>query len=96
MYMKNMNKLLQENMRRFRTIGVDAITEQHKSFPHEIKSEKYWRQIIASVNSEKTREFATKLLNTIMHKQSGRASDRQMEVLDRIRRGDTSAYHTKN
>lgn len=66
------------------------------NFPHEIKSETYWRQILKNVNNPSQRDFATKILDTIMKKQQGFASDRQMEVLRRVEKGDTSPYHPKN
>ena len=59
-------------------------------FPHQIKSEKYWSQVL------KDSEFAMKLLKTVMTKQKGFASDRQMEVFRRVEKGDKSPYPTKN
>lgn len=59
-------------------------------FPHEIKSEKYWRTIVYGD------KYAGEILDTIMTKQQGRASDRQMAILRRKERGDTSPYPTKN
>ncbi len=67
-----------------------------EAFSHEIKSEKYWRQILKNVNNSSQREFATKVLDTIMTKQNGFASDRQMEILRRAEKGDNSPYNTKN
>lgn len=74
----------------------ESDSERYAHLPHHIKSEEYWRQVLAQVNSPKTREYAGKILTTIMRRQGGYASDRQWEILDRARRGDTSPYHTKN
>ena len=59
-------------------------------FPYEIKSEKYWRRIIGND------QYANKVLDTIMFKQRGFASDRQMALLKRLECGDTTPYHPKN
>lgn len=59
-------------------------------FPHLIKSEPYWRKILSG------NQFALSILDTIMARQNGYASDRQMQVLRRIERGDASPYHSKN
>jgi hypothetical protein len=56
----------------------------------EIKSEKYWRAVLSHD------PYALKVLDTIMRSQKGFASERQMQVLDRARRGDKTPYHTKN
>ena len=65
-------------------------TNESASFTHEIKSEDYWKKVVAHD------AFALKVLDTIMKKQMGKASDRQMQILDRARRGDSSPYSTKN
>ena len=72
----------------------DILCEDY--FPHEIRSDEYWRQIVASIPQPKQREYMSRILDGIMKKQHGRASDRQMELLRRAERGDTSAWHTKN
>lgn len=59
-------------------------------FPHEIKSEKYWRNILYN------NKYANEVLDTIMNKQKGRASDRQMAILRRVESGDKTPYSTKN
>jgi hypothetical protein len=59
-------------------------------FTHKINSEKYWRRILDG------NQFALKILDTVMKKQNGMASDRQWEVLKRAEIGDKSPYHTKN
>lgn len=59
-------------------------------FTHKIKSEKYWRAILGN------NKYGNKVLDTILHKQNGFASDRQYEILKRIERGDTKPYHPKN
>jgi hypothetical protein len=69
--------------------SVDEFLNESK-FPHEIKSEKYWRNIVYGD------KYLGEVLDTIMKKQGGRASDRQMAVLRRKERGDTSPYPTKN
>ena len=60
------------------------------SFSHEIKSESYWRKIIGN------NKYATDVLDTIMKKQNGKASARQMAILRRAESGDNSPYPTKN
>ena len=69
---------------------IFPLFEDFKKFPHEIKSEKYWKQILAG-NS-----YALNILDTVMKKQKGFASDRQMEVMRRVEKGDKSPYHPKN
>jgi len=66
------------------------------NFPHEIKSEDYWRKIISTVPNISNRKKVTEILDTVMKKQKGFASERQMEVLRRAQKGDTSPYNTKN
>lgn len=67
---------------------IKLFEESH--FPHEIKSERYWRQILAG------NDYALKVLDTVMLKQGGRASDRQMQIMRRVESGDRSRYSTKN
>ena len=69
--------------------SIDEFLNESK-FPHEIKSEKYWRKIVYGD------KYLDEVLDTIMKKQGGWASDRQMAVLRRKERGDTSPYPTKN
>jgi hypothetical protein len=66
------------------------------AFPHEIRSESYWRKIIASIPQPKQREYMTRIFDGIMRKQRGFASDRQMQLLKRAERGDASNWHPKN
>jgi len=65
-------------------------------FPHQISSEQYWKKIIDSLPNFSQRQFAHKILDTIVKKQGGKASDRQMEILRRAQRGDSSPYPTRN
>jgi hypothetical protein len=58
-------------------------------YSKEIKSEKYWRQVLSS-------KYALDILNTIMQKQNGWASERQYAILNRERNGDKTPYSTKN
>jgi len=66
------------------------VSEARSKFPHEIKSEKYWRDMVYGD------KFLNDVLDTIMKKQNGFASDRQMSVLRRKVSGDTTPYSTKN
>jgi hypothetical protein len=66
------------------------VNESNSRFPHEIKSEKYWRQMAYGD------KFLNDVLDTIMKKQKGFASDRQMALLKRKASGDTTPYSTKN
>lgn len=68
----------------------DRSTLDEAVLPHEIKSERYWRQILAG------NDYALKVLDTVMLKQGGRASDRQMQIMRRVERGDRGPYSTKN
>jgi hypothetical protein len=86
--LKGLSKKVKESMSRF--FGFSQFVNEAEKFPHEIKSETYWRQVL------KGNDFALKILDTVMKKQKGFASDRQMEVLDRVKRGDKSPYPTKN
>jgi hypothetical protein len=74
-----------EKFKQARDLGL---TESAR--PFEIKSEKYWRTILAG------NEYALKVLDTVIKRQGSFATARQMEVLNRARRGDKSPYHTKN
>ena len=56
----------------------------------QIKSEKYWKQILSR------NDYALKILDTVMKKQKGFASDRQMEVMRRVEKGDKTPYSPKN
>ncbi len=73
-----------------------VVTNESSSFPHEIRSEIYWRKIIDSIPNYSNRDYVSKVFDTIMKKQSGFASERQMAILRRAERGDTTPYHTKN
>jgi len=75
-----------ETVKNFETF----VNENESKFPHEIKSEKYWRQIVGND------KYANDVLDTIVKKQRGKASDRQMAILRRVERGDKSPYPTKN
>ena len=72
------------------------VTNESAQFPHQIKSETYWKKIIDSVPNPSNRSYLSKVFDTVMKKQSGFASDRQMELLRRAEKGDTTPYHTKN
>jgi len=65
-------------------------TNESAQFPHEIKSETYWKKVVSHD------QYALKVLDTVIKKQQGFASDRQMQILDRARRGDKTPYSTKN
>ena len=80
--------VINNSMKKFVKKFPEVINES--KFPHEIKSEKYWRQILGQ------NKCANEVLDTIMTKQHGMASDRQMAILRRVERGDTSPYPTKN
>lgn len=69
---------------------MQYVSEARSKFPHEIKSEKYWRDMVYGD------KFLNDVLDTIMKKQNGFASDRQMSVLRRKVSGDTTPYSTKN
>ncbi len=62
----------------------------------QLKSKDYWTRIINTSTNHSLRTFALKVLDTIFSKQNGVATPRQLEVLKRIERGDTSNYPTKN
>jgi hypothetical protein len=62
----------------------------NSKFPHEIKSVEYWSQIL--VDSP----YALRILDTIINKQSGFASDNQMNILRKVERGDKRPYNSKN
>jgi hypothetical protein len=67
-----------------------AFVNESAKFPHEIKSERYWRNIIGND------PYLIKILNTIMTKQNSFASDSQMQLLRRRQNGETSPYSAKN
>lgn len=68
------------------------INEAQKSlFTHKV-NEKYWRRILSMQNNP----MPIAILNTIMTKQNGMASDRQWEVLKRAESGDKTPYSTRN
>jgi multimeric flavodoxin WrbA len=90
--LKGLNKI-KESMK-FLKFG-DFLHEAAQ-FPHEIKSESYWKKIIDSVPNISQRTYLSSVLNTVMKKQGGKASDRQMEVLRRAASGDKTPYSTKN
>lgn len=70
----------------------EFINEAQKPlFTHKV-NEKYWRRILSMQNNP----MPIAILNTIMTKQNGMASDRQWEVLKRAESGDKTPYHTKN
>jgi DNA-directed RNA polymerase subunit RPC12/RpoP len=73
-----------------------VVTNESINFPHEIKSEIYWKTIIDSIPNFSNRNFVSQVFNTIMKKQNGFASDRQMAILRRAERGDNTPYSTKN
>jgi hypothetical protein len=65
----------------------DFVNEGSK-FPHEIKSESYWKKILYG------NDYALDVLNTIMTKQDGFASNKQMQILKRAQSGDKTPYST--
>ena len=60
----------------------DKNDSEVEKFPHEIKSEAYWKKILFD------NPYALGVLNTVMTKQSGKASDKQMNVFRRVERGE--------
>ena len=64
--------------------------DESKKLKHEIKSEEYWRSIL------KGNKYALNVLDTIMSRQNSLATDRQMEVLNRAKRGEKGPFSTKN
>jgi hypothetical protein len=68
----------------------DFVNEAKSPFTHKINSEKYWRKMVDG------NAFATQILDTVMKKQNGMASERQWEVLKRVESGDKTPYHPKN
>jgi multimeric flavodoxin WrbA len=62
----------------------------NQQFPHQIKSESYWRKVLSHDN------YALKVLDTVMKKQKGYASDRQMALMKKVASGDNSSYPTKH
>jgi hypothetical protein len=71
-------------------IGEILIEDLVKSeFTHEIKSVKFWNQVLTS-------KYAKDIFKTIMTKQNGFASDRQMMILKAERDGLKINYTTKN
>jgi len=59
----------------------ESETEVEK-FPHEIKSEAYWKRILFD------NPYALRILDTVMTKQNGKASDKQMGIFRRVERGE--------
>lgn len=66
------------------------VNESKGKYPHEIKNEKYWRDIAYGDS------YLNKVLDSIMQNQKGFASDRQMTLLKRKASGDSTPYSTKN
>lgn len=59
-------------------------------FRNKINSQSYWEKVLAG------NEYALKVLKTVMEKQGGFASDRQMEIFNKVKNGDKSSYSSKN
>lgn len=70
----------------------EFLNEAQSPLKHKINSEKYWRRIL----DDNRFKFALDVLNTIMAKQNGMATDRQWAILKRAETGDTSPYHPRN
>ena len=70
----------------------EFINEAQSPFKHKINSEKYWRRIL----DDNRFKFALDVLNTVVTKQNGMATDRQWTILKRAENGDTSPYSTKS
>ncbi len=68
----------------------EFINEAKSPLTHKINSEKYWKKVLYG------NDFAMKILDTILSKQNGMASDRQWEVLKRAESGDKTPYHPTN
>lgn len=71
-------------------VNYSKFFESASNSNYEIKSFKYWRKVV------ETSPYTLKILDTIEHKQNGMATARQMAVLRKIERGDTSPWHPKN
>ena len=71
-------------------IGLFNEVVENNKFKHQIKSEEYWKQVL------KSSKYALSVLNTIMNKQNGYASDAQMVILNRAKGGDKERYSNKN
>lgn len=54
------------------------------------KSEAYWRNIVGGD------AYLNGVVDSIFKRQRGFATDRQLQVLTRKERGDTTPYHSKN
>lgn len=77
-------------------LRFEDFLEENSQFKHEIKSESYWRSIINSLSNFSQRKYLEEVLETVMKKQNGKASDRQMSVLRKAASGDKTPYSTKN
>lgn len=71
-------------------VNTSSESISESKFPHVINSEKRWRQILGN------NKYALDVLDTIMQRQHGQASDRQMAILRKVQNGDTTPYHSKN
>lgn len=80
-------KKIKESMK---FLGFSEFLNENSNFPHQIKSEDYWRKVLQG------NKYALDVLDTIMKRQQGRASDRQMNILRKGEKGDRTPYSTKN
>ena len=84
--LKGLGKKLKEGLLEFKYLMENF----NQKFPHQIKSETYWKQVLAHDS------YALQVLDTVMKKQKGFASDRQMALMKRVASGDKTPYSTKN
>jgi hypothetical protein len=69
--------------------NFESFLKESAKFSNEIKSEEYWKSVL------KGDKYALKVLDTVMKKQKGFASDRQLDIMKRVASGNKS-YSTKN
>lgn len=68
----------------------EFINEQDSKFPHKVHPESYWRKVTEHS------KFATAVLDTVLKKQNGFASDKQMNILRRAASGEKEKYSVRN
>lgn len=71
---------------------IEEIQDQSDSgkFVHQLTLPNNWKIYVQG------NPYAQAVLNTVLTKQGGMASDRQWEILQRAKRGDKTPYHPKN
>lgn len=95
--MERLNKLIQEaivnNKLSKKGCGCGCntchLTENKDKFPHEVKSTKYWEDLLKNTNGISPSTYKTfKNIIDSIKKQNNMASDKQMEELKRLKNGD--------